>query len=832
MSNRTGAQGAKEVLSPLRLLFAIFVVTLLSSGTVAQSSQGNLQESPRAAQVRALNNSVLQLHGQVVESGAAQGAHGQASAVLAQRAAALQRLMQENPRAALSFAFSPDLLADLAEKFPDAATLLESHVALTAPVEHWIFDSVNGASSVYQTTVGQQSVTLHFAGREPDLSKSESFRITGVLLGNDLAVLTAEPTRTAAETFFLTEIFRELLRPVQIVLCLACFGALAMLIGRRNSLRFRHLGVPVLAAILTFSSPNGASAQAACSTLGNQPVAVLLVNLPNGNLPSGVTVQSMQDVFFNTSTGVSLDGYLRDASHGQVSASGGVFGPFTLTGSYSSCSDVGGAVLNDAVAAAIASGVNLQNYSRVFLIFPDVFNCGWQGFANAGSCSQITPSGTFNFSTAFISAAYAMPRASGVQLASHEMGHNLGLLHAGLITPATASDVLGPIASAGTENDLGDYWSTMGQNDLGLYPSQQAAEVLNWIAPGANYQVIQSSGTYTLQPLETAPAGLQALKVQRGTGNNQWLWIEFRQPIGSYDSTLLAEPYSGALIHFEDPAAPAGHSYLPNFTPTDTTGFSAALGVGKTWTDSYSNLSLTVQSASSSGLVVNVSYGAVACGSTVPTVVVSPLNPSIYPGQSASYSATVTNNDSSGCASSNINLTSSEPAGWSTSLSASSVSLAPGQTANVTLGKGSPVGTAVGTYAVSLAANNNSQNGQGSANATVVTAPATAIAVSVSVAGSSFTLPGIVPVTAAVTSGGAPVSGASVRFVVALPGGGTTTQTATTGTNGTASWSYRLNAKAAAGAYSVTATGTVSSGTRKSSTTVSASSTAISFVVR
>jgi hypothetical protein len=83
------------------------------------------------------------------------------------------------------------------------------------------------------------------------------------------------------------------------------------------------------------------------------------------------------------------------------------------------------------------------------------------------------------------------------------------------------------LGAIGTVNEFGDYWSTMGSQALGIYPAPQKAEVLNWLDP-TNYQVVQSSGTWSLQPIETNPAGLQALKIQRGTGNNAWLWIEYR----------------------------------------------------------------------------------------------------------------------------------------------------------------------------------------------------------------------------------------------------------------------------------------------------------------
>src|SRR5712675_1469669 len=128
----TGALGKNNlpVFASSTIIAAICLLFTSSSasgqGRVANS--GSPHESERAAQVRALNNSVLQLHGQMQEnvSGAA-GVHSQAAIVLAQRAATLQALIQEDPHAALSFAFSPELLEDLAIKFPEAANLLEKH---------------------------------------------------------------------------------------------------------------------------------------------------------------------------------------------------------------------------------------------------------------------------------------------------------------------------------------------------------------------------------------------------------------------------------------------------------------------------------------------------------------------------------------------------------------------------------------------------------------------------------------------------------------------------------------------------------------------------------
>src|SRR5438128_4393685 len=95
----------------------LLVVLILSSGqpSSAQRNSHNI-ESPAAARVRALNNSLLRLHGQMQQAGPSDAAllRSQAAPVLSQRAAALTYLISTDPRAGLSFAFSPELLADLA----------------------------------------------------------------------------------------------------------------------------------------------------------------------------------------------------------------------------------------------------------------------------------------------------------------------------------------------------------------------------------------------------------------------------------------------------------------------------------------------------------------------------------------------------------------------------------------------------------------------------------------------------------------------------------------------------------------------------------------------
>jgi len=843
----TGAQGAKEVfLSPFRLLTAILVFNILAGGLFAQgnSSSSHSRDSGHGAQVRALNNSVLQLHGQMQEnSSSAAVVRGQAATVLAQRAAALRALMQEDPHAALSFSFSAELLEDLAAKFPNAAHLLESHVAVAGAVEHWVMDSpdLKTSQESWVLNAGGVRLNLHFSKTEvPVFNPGPTVAVEGVKIGSDVAVSKVSSGNSGASAV-LAEVKNLGGSQQAILIGFSLLAVLAVIALSRKVRSYRWIPVPVarqavvcaLALLIVVGNPGVTSAQNSCSTTGAQNIAVLIVNFQDAQV--SVTPQQVNDVFFDTSSGHSLNGYWQEASYGQTWATGSVFGPFTLgaSGSYT-CVNVS-QIFYDAVAAASTAGVNLQSYTRINIVFPGL-SCGWAGVTSSGSagagCSTwSTAAGTLTASVSYLISSYLNTRDQGVILAAHENGHQLGLDHAGTVTDEPTA-VLGPSGSPGTIGEFNDFFSAMGAWTLATYSAQHKSEILKWMASGPNYQLVQSSGTYTLQPLETNPPGLQGLKIQRNATTGEYLWVEYRQPVGSYDSTIGFMNFGGALIHYQSPTT-GKHTNVVDFTASDVgSWYNTVLAPGQTWTDAYSNVSISVLGATPGGLTLSVSYGGGggSCTSSEPTVAITPPDPSIYPGQTASYTVSVTNNDSSGCGASTISLGSAEPTGWSTSLSASTLNLNPGQSSSVVLGKGAPLGTSAGTYAVNVNASKGTANGSGSANATVVTAPA--LAVTLSVANTTFTAPGTVSLTAAVTNGGSPASGANVTFTVRTPNGGTAMQSATTNSSGLATWNYRLNGKSLAGSYSATAQASLSSGSKKAATTSGASSNSVTFRVQ
>jgi len=74
-----------------------------------------------------------------------------------------------------------------------------------------------------------------------------------------------------------------------------------------------------------------------------------------------------------------------------------------------------------------------------------------------------------------------------------------------------------------------------------------------WLAgQGSNYQVVETSGSYTIQNYEGRPAGVKTLKVRRARATRRGCGSRSRQNTGLYSSMLNATLFTGALIHYQD----------------------------------------------------------------------------------------------------------------------------------------------------------------------------------------------------------------------------------------------------------------------------------------
>ncbi len=511
---------------------------------------GSLAFSQIGPVARVSEDRVQKINQQVRVEGSAAGLN----ALLRERASLLAKLMEQNPGAAVELALPDELRAALASRVPDAGALLEEQGEWTGPLVTSIADDFAHHRSWESRVIRVQghSVSL-YSDSPPAAGCSRSATVRGIRLGQRIAATSVEVTEDANTT---------------------------------------------------------------CATIGEQKTAVLLLNYPSTPLTSGYTPSYVHDVFFGPAPSVS--DYWHDASYGSTYASGDVFGPFTLDADYT-CAQTD-EILQAAIQAA-DSTVDFTAYQRIFLILPIVVSqyCAWDGLAQLGCSVQQSPSkGNFSASVAWIESVSIGPNIYGalgglMSTAIHEGGHHFGLRHAS----STDYDTLpvGPIGTAGVHAEYGDPFSNMGLN-----PGHFAAphkNMLGWLSEGTGWLDVDSGGSWTVAPLSAQTSGaLRALRVRRGTGNDQWLWIEYRQPIGSYEPNVVDDAaqrdFNGALVHLEDPsqASWAGYTELLDFQPVRLPNDfdNALLKAGTTWTDPYSNLTLTIGSATPSGLSVTVSY--------------------------------------------------------------------------------------------------------------------------------------------------------------------------------------------------------------------------------
>lgn len=356
----------------------------------------------------------------------------------------------------------------------------------------------------------------------------------------------------------------------------------------------------------------GYTGTGACSPVGPQKAAVLLVKWPGDPEPS-VPISTIRDWFFGAAP--SLATFWAESSYGKVTLTGDVFGWFTLDSRYR-CEEV----VEAALIAADAS-VSLRNYNRIFVIWVRPVGCtsSLGGFGAACGAQRTALSGSFDASISHFSTSYLASRGDAVRIAAHEGGHSIasGLAHASAIE--AGAEPLGPPGYAGTVIEYGNPYSVMGANRLFQYDGIQKLWA-HWLDETTNLQTVTSQGTYSVQPLESAPTGVKVLKIRRGASSDDWLWIDYRQPTGAYDSALPATATSGAFVYHWDTFTSVygnvpipGNSRLIDFTPQSMASDfdDAMLLPGRTWSDPYSTLSLSVVSLSSSGMSVAVGYASV-----------------------------------------------------------------------------------------------------------------------------------------------------------------------------------------------------------------------------
>ncbi|MBL8292324.1 MAG: hypothetical protein JNN08_10840 [Bryobacterales bacterium] len=754
--------------SLIRHVLCLISLAVLLMVTASAPAQQNNKE----ATVRNHNQSALVLFDQLRAASPDQVTSFQSQLVdvLRERQASLAELIEDNPGAALRLVFSPDLLANIRSAMPPNRDYLEKPGRWSGTLEALVADDLKTktAKHVFRLKSSDRSRTIHLAGPEPEWTSGVRVTVSGVEADGAVAAQTAE-------------------------------------VAPQNT------GGPV---------------GMACGNTGAQNTATILVNLPNYTLDAGVDAEHLKGVMWGNSYSSkqstpnwSVDDFWQQNSDGLASmpyTGGKVVGPYLLAGNFNT--DGTGAAYCDyqglvqAAMNAADTDVNFQNFNRVVVVFPYNGSCSWSGLSSLGCWTNSTGGdGNFTSSVSWLRSDQIKTRQTGVQLATHELGHGLGINHSSSRNfSGNPRPPLGGLGVLGTVDEYGDSFSTMGSWNFGFYATPHAQKVLGWL-PDGTYQVVSATGQYQVEAYETRNAGSQvkALKIVRDAGTGAHLWLEYRSNSGIYDGNIGSQAWSGALLHYED-SFTGTRSHLLDFTSSTTTFTDPALAVGETWTDPYTNLSVTVNSISGTKLNVTVAYGAAPCTLANPTVTLSPSTITVNPSSNAVFSVTVKNNDSSVCSAATFGLMSAQGSGFTGTLSPTSLTLAPGATGTVTLTEKS--GTTTGNFPVTVQATNNANivySGSGSATVSVVSTCIRANPMVTLTPGSASIAPAALKtLTLAVKNMNSSLCGSSTFTLLAPSPAGLTTKLSKTslsvGAGATVSTTLTVTAGSTAGTYTAT----------------------------
>ncbi len=532
------------------------------------------------------------------------------------------------------------------------------------------------------------------------------------------------------------------------------------------------------------------------NTFGAQSTLVILVNFQDAPSNQPWTLAQVQSEVFG---GSGTSGYLQEASYGQTSLTGNVYGWYTIAVSSTVCDT--NQIATAANNAASAAGANLAAYTRLVYVFPYTSACGWAGAATIGGSP----------SQSWINGGGTTTNALSLGVFAHEMGHNLGLYHSHGLDCGSVT-----LSGQCTVWEYFDSLDVMGSGQ-GHYNSFQK-ERLGWLNYGSSPPIIAAtaSGTYTLAPYEAADSNSKALKVLKFTnpvnGASYYYYLEYRQPLGfdSFISGMASQNITnGVVIHLAQDGNP-NSSDLLDMTPDSSIDFDwndVALAAGATYSDPDAGVAITTQSVGS-GATVSVSITAPSCVRALPAISISPSQASpVTAGSTVSYTVAVTDNDSSSCGVSTFSLQPAITYGWTDNLSSSQLTLSPGQSSSTTLSVTSSSNSNNGSNPVGVTATNIADFVySGSAWATysvgVPTTTASAATVSVTTSQTVYSPGQTVAVNATVGSQGNPVANASVTFNVTNSNGATVgSGSGTTGSNGTASFKVKLGRHVAKGTY-------------------------------
>lgn len=294
----------------------------------------------------------------------------------------------------------------------------------------------------------------------------------------------------------------------------------------------------------------------------------------------------------------SVKAYFADASYGQATVTGDVFGWFSIAATDNTCAATS-TWSTQARAAATNAGVNLSNYQHIAYVFPKSTACGWAGLGHMP--------GPESWNNGILS----------VRIAGHELAHNFGVHHAASLS-CTSNGVRVTLSGECTESEYGDPFDIMGNSSrltnnwhrwrLGYFTSDEVTTVTT-----------ATAGRHTVGVVSEAGSVPKIVRVPRGDGTT-FYYLEFRQPYGTFDNFATTNSaVNGILLRIATEKGTNTIGKLLDATPATTSFADAAFLPGTSFTDATRGITISVVSVSAAGAVVNVSFGADVTAPTAPT---------------------------------------------------------------------------------------------------------------------------------------------------------------------------------------------------------------------
>ena len=335
----------------------------------------------------------------------------------------------------------------------------------------------------------------------------------------------------------------------------------------------------------------------------------------------------------------------------------------------------------EAVHELTLRGISLTGFSQVIYYLPN--NAHYTSYNNVtgvGAGQICSWAGLAGGGTAYIAGDLCGQYEQHMDVVAHEIGHNLGLDHAGRDLNGDG-DLFDLVSGVSEEyNDVSCLMSYGGNHYRHFNAPHK--DILGWLQ---RKTIVTQPGDYLLSAVELPNPPANSSHMITIPNGNRNIYVSYRDAIDPYSA-----PWIGALM-----GKVSVHQY---YSQSQHRSFLlSTLSDGQTYNDS-SNIQVRMLSHSFGQAQVRITFG---CSPLAPTLSL-PLAPISVGNAPQIVQIGLTNSDPSGCTPSDFQLTLTGPSGINTSPQTFSVSLAPGQSQSIPVIISASPSVLDGSYTLSL----------------------------------------------------------------------------------------------------------------------------------